>query len=143
MPPDSLVEILGRWSGTDAAPRVKTLPPLVTEADLSEMRAGSIGIAEHDTAGWSPDLFGHSPHFVVLGDGESGKTTTLRGLIRSLERTRPPGEAKIGVIDYRRRLTADVSRPFAFGHASTPEEAHALVSRIVSELGTRSITDQG
>ena len=142
MPPDDLDEIIVRWAGVSAAPPVRTLPMVVTEDDLDGLRPGSVGIAENDPAGWSPDLFGHSPHLVVLGDGGAGKTTTLRGVIRSLERNRRPGEVKIGVIDYRRRLSSEVSDEFTLGQASTPEEARALVSSIVAEVSARTITDQ-
>jgi S-DNA-T family DNA segregation ATPase FtsK/SpoIIIE len=115
---------------------------VVTEDDLDHLRPGSVGVAEHDPAGWAPDLFGHCPHLVVLGDGEAGKTTALRGVVRSLERTSRPAEVKIGVVDYRRRLSSEVSDEFAFGHASTPEEAQTLVSRLVAEVSARTITDQ-
>jgi S-DNA-T family DNA segregation ATPase FtsK/SpoIIIE len=142
MPPDDLHAIVGRWSGAGATPPIRTLPTLVTEEDLSGLRAGSVGVAEHDTNGWSPDLFGHDPHFVVLGDGEAGKTTTLRGIIRSLERTGRRGALKIGVVDYRRRLASEVKEEFQLGHASTPDEAHALVGRIVSEVAARTVTEQ-
>jgi S-DNA-T family DNA segregation ATPase FtsK/SpoIIIE len=142
MPPDHLDAIADRWSGAGAAPPIRTLPTLVTEEDLSRSVPGSVGVAEHDMRGWSPDLLGHDPHFVVLGDTAAGKTTTLRGVIRSLERISRPGALKIGVIDYRRRLATDVAPEFLLGHASTPEEALALVGRIVSEVGDRTVTEQ-
>ncbi|MDH3250323.1 MAG: type VII secretion protein EccCb, partial [Acidimicrobiia bacterium] len=142
MPPRDLEQIAARWSGAGAAPPIETLPSLVTEDDLGGMVTRSVGVAEHTTSGWAPDLFGHSPHFVVLGDGAAGKTTALRGIIRSLERTDRRGDLKIGVVDYRRRLAGEVSEELAIGHASTPAEAQAVISRIVSEVGARSITDQ-
>lgn len=142
LPPEDLGAITGLWVDDAPAPPVRALPTVVTEADLAGLSRGSVGVAEHDTGGWSPDLFGHSPHFVVLGDGGAGKTTTLRGIIRSLEHTSRSGELRIGVVDYRRRLATEVDDGCSLGHASTLDEAHALVARIVSDVGARSITDQ-
>ena len=66
----------------------------------------------------------------------------MRGIVRSLEMLGPPGAVRIGVIDYRRRLMSEVPDELRLGFASTPDEAHALVARVVSEISTRSITDE-
>jgi S-DNA-T family DNA segregation ATPase FtsK/SpoIIIE len=140
IPPEDLDAIGGRWAGIPGAPPVRTLPTLISEADLAA--AGDVGIAEHGVGGWSPDLLGSNPHFIVLGDGGSGKTTTLRGIVRSLETLGPPGAVRIGVIDYRRRLISEVPDELRLGYASTPDEALALVARILSEVSTRTMTDE-
>lgn len=137
-PPADLGSITARWTAAEPAPPVRMLPAAITEAELARTAEGCIGIAEHDLGGWRPDLFGADPHFIVLGDGRCGKTTALRGMIRSAVRR---GTVQLGIVDYRSRLRSEVPGHGCIGYATTSEEAARLTSRILAAIARRSITD--
>ena len=134
-PPVDLEPLAVRWSGVEPTPPVRMLPVVVTQHDLIGAPDGSIGIAEHEPGGWMPDLFGLDPHLIVLGDGRCGKTTALRGMIRSVVRS---PTVRIGVVDYRDRLRSDVPARRCIGHATTPDEASRIAERIYDITSRRT-----
>ncbi|HIW62643.1 MAG TPA: type VII secretion protein EccCa [Candidatus Stackebrandtia excrementipullorum] len=93
-----------------AAPPVKLLPRLLPMDDVPAYESGHevfFGIDEARLAPVGID-FSTTPHFVVLGDSESGKTNLLRVLIKQLCRSRAEKPPKFVVVDYRRTLLGEV-----------------------------------
>jgi S-DNA-T family DNA segregation ATPase FtsK/SpoIIIE len=48
--------------------------------------------------------FNADPHFLMFGEGESGKTAVLRTIIRGITEAYTPDQARILLVDYRRTL---------------------------------------
>ncbi len=91
-------------------PPVRLLPALVDWQDLlSATRTNRhpgvpIGLEEFRLEPISVDLIGESPHFMVLGDSESGKTTLLRTWMRGIEQRYSRQEVVFAIVDYRKTL---------------------------------------
>jgi S-DNA-T family DNA segregation ATPase FtsK/SpoIIIE len=100
--------ISAAWPGAPA-PRIRLLPAHVSPGQLPgpgrEREPGvPIGVDELELGPAYLDLGGADPHFLVLGDAESGKTTFLRSWVAGVQARRPPEEAMFLVVDYRRTL---------------------------------------
>lgn len=106
------VEQLAQAYAGRRAPEVRLLPERVT---LEEVVAGRpqpvslaqrlvlpFGIRESDLGAAAVD-FGVSTHLIVLGSSGSGKSTAVSALLRSIVRQFAPDQAKVVLIDYRRR----------------------------------------
>ncbi|HET9559393.1 MAG TPA: type VII secretion protein EccCb, partial [Actinomycetota bacterium] len=135
--------------GGAVAPPLRLLPTLVGEADLpaTDHAAGRglsrpaglpLGVEEHrlDTV-WL-DLFEGSPHLLVLGDGECGKSSLLRLVARGLAARHPPEEVALLVIDLRRGLLDLASLPNLAGYAGTPATVVQAVDHLHRELTERA-----
>ena len=104
-------EIAARYPGSRAAP-VRVLPRQLTRDEIltdhpeAEDQPGVlIGV---DGARFAPvylDLFGVDPHFLVLGDGQSGRTNFLDALAQGLSRRFSSEEMQLVVVDPRRNLS--------------------------------------
>src|SRR5207249_2471199 len=82
---DDLVKaVAAGWTGPGAPP-VRLLPPVVPYRglDVGKSTGIPIGIAEADLRPVCLD-FAAEPHFLLFGDGESGKSSFLRALATSL-----------------------------------------------------------
>jgi S-DNA-T family DNA segregation ATPase FtsK/SpoIIIE len=62
-----------------------------------------LGIGENELHSVALD-FVAEPHLVILGEGECGKTSTLRMLCREIVRTNTPESAQMFIVDFRRTL---------------------------------------
>jgi DNA segregation ATPase FtsK/SpoIIIE, S-DNA-T family len=94
------------WKG-EPAPPVYMLPSLVSYEELPppEKQVGvPLALEEFRLSPLSIDLFSRGPHFMVLGDSESGKTSLLRTWMRGIERCYLPQEAAFAIVDFRKQL---------------------------------------
>jgi DNA segregation ATPase FtsK/SpoIIIE, S-DNA-T family len=97
------------WDGPPAPP-VLMLPLLVQASALptphaEEKRSGiPLGLEEFRLEPVFIDLISQSPHFIILGDSECGKTTLLRAWMRGIEQRYTPQEASFAIIDHRKTL---------------------------------------
>lgn len=140
---DDVVErVRTSWTG-DAAPPVLMLPEVVS---LDEISSGGsleeppgipIGLDEFRLAKVSLDLVTSGPHFMVFGDGESGKTNMLRLLAQGLMRRYAPEQAQFAIVDYRRNLLGFLESPHLFAMAVTPPMLKECVERLRTELENR------
>src|SRR5437879_4563882 len=85
---DLVARAAGAWTGP-VAPPARVLPRELPAAALPGPGAGSppgvpIGLAEPALEPVWLDLAGGEPHFLVFGDGESGKTNLCRVLLEGL-----------------------------------------------------------
>jgi DNA segregation ATPase FtsK/SpoIIIE, S-DNA-T family len=101
----------GTSSARPAAPAVRLLPATVAPRDLpaptspgpaAEMRV-PIGIEEVELSPQWLDLDA-SPHLMIFGDAETGKTSLLRHIARSVAARHGPDEARVLFGDVRREL---------------------------------------
>ncbi|WP_245401986.1 type VII secretion protein EccCa [Nocardia albiluteola] len=108
----SAIEYFAQMYGGRRAPEVRLLPAQIT---LDEITAGRpqpvslaqrlvlpFGVRESDLGPAAVD-FGASTHLIVLGSSGSGKSTVVSALLRSIGRQFTPDQAKVVLIDYRRR----------------------------------------
>ncbi len=105
---DLVARVASSWSGPTAPP-VRLLPTVVDAGQLpvpgaDHMRGVPVGLLETDLSPLYLDLTASEPHFLVFGDGESGKTTFLRTFITGLCARHSHEEVRVVVIDYRRTL---------------------------------------
>jgi S-DNA-T family DNA segregation ATPase FtsK/SpoIIIE len=133
-------EIVSR-GGAPAAP-LRVLPGHVGVADLrigADQAGVALGLSESALLPFHVDLLGRDPHFLILGDSESGKTTALRTVISSLMLKHPATELRISIIDYRRGLRELAEGPHAFGYACTEAGALELADHLWHEIEPRQL----
>ncbi|MFD2419608.1 type VII secretion protein EccCa [Amycolatopsis pigmentata] len=120
--------------GAPRAPKVRLLPHTLSVNELpapsapspsAEMRM-ALGIEDVNLA---PEIhdFDASPHLLIYGDTESGKTNMLRHIARSIVAHHSTDEARVMFGDFRREL-----------YDSIPQE-HQLEYAVGSEALTKSI----
>jgi S-DNA-T family DNA segregation ATPase FtsK/SpoIIIE len=139
---EEFVASLGRgWRG-DLAPAVRLLPSVVTPdmlapGDTDPALGVAIGVDEFQLAPVHLDLAGADPHFVVLGDAESGKTTLLRSWLAGLQARHGPDEAMVLVVDYRRTLLEAVPAEQLWAYCGAAPAAQAAVHELAEGIVER------
>jgi S-DNA-T family DNA segregation ATPase FtsK/SpoIIIE len=123
--------------GGRVAPPPRLLPTLVGESAL-QAADPSLGVPfaveEQRLELVGLDLFGGSPHLLVLGDAECGKTSLLRLIARQLAARHPPEEVALLVVDLRRGLLDLTGIPNLAGYACTPAAVGEAVDQLHREL---------
>jgi S-DNA-T family DNA segregation ATPase FtsK/SpoIIIE len=135
-------EIRTFWSGATAPP-VRLLPGTLPVEQLPvPQRAGLVclGLDEQRLAPVWHDLDA-TPHLLVFGDNETGKTNLLRLVIRAVASRYSPAEAKIIVADPGRQLDGSVPAGYQVGHAITTESLKELAASAAGSLASR-VPDQ-
>ncbi|MCM3883413.1 type VII secretion protein EccCb [Frankia sp. R82] len=137
-----------RWPVGGARP-VRVLPTSLRRSDLPVPRtpegadatsgAGGvpIAVAETDLGTVRLDLTGRDPHFLILGDGGSGKTTFLRSWLTGFQQTCPATSAKILVVDYRRSLLGAVHGEHLLEYAGSAPATVEYVGQVAAVLESR------
>ncbi|RFU43312.1 type VII secretion protein EccCa [Actinomadura logoneensis] len=127
------------WRGP-VAPPVRLLPDTLPVSELDtvppEPWRVPIGIDENALAPIALD-FQADPHFVVVGDNESGKTNLLRRIAGGLAERHDPDEAKLIFVDYRRTLLDTVDTDQRVGYAASSSAAAELILDLVEVLNDR------
>ncbi|MEU1387767.1 MULTISPECIES: type VII secretion protein EccCa [unclassified Nonomuraea] len=130
----SLVEVVSEaWQGPVAKP-VRLLPSLLPAASMpGPAETGNsriaIGIDEATLSPVTVD-FEADPHFVVFGDTGCGKSNALKLIMEGLVARRPPKEARLVVIDYRRSLLDTAVTEHRIGYAVSSAAAAELVEEV-------------
>jgi S-DNA-T family DNA segregation ATPase FtsK/SpoIIIE len=129
------------WSGRPAPP-VRLLPPLVPytlvaeDSDPARSWALPIGLAEADLRPVRLD-FAADPHLLLFGDAECGKSSFLRMLAATLTRRFPPEQARIILVDYRRRLLGAVRTDHLIGYGTAAAGTQELIASVADHLERR------
>jgi DNA segregation ATPase FtsK/SpoIIIE, S-DNA-T family len=115
-----VAEIAAHWTGS-AAPDVRLLPAELPVEQLPPPD-GDLRVA----LGWDEQAlqpvwhdFDQTPHLMVFGDNETGKTNLLRVLVRAVRARYAPDQAKILLADFRRELHDEVPPEYRVGYAVT------------------------
>jgi DNA segregation ATPase FtsK/SpoIIIE, S-DNA-T family len=107
------------WRG-DPAPRVQMLPAKLNVRYLPKPPDGefqvALGLDEQNLQPVWHD-FGASPHLLIFGDAESGKTNLLRLVADAVDQKYPARRARIMLADYRRDMFDAVSTDRQLGYA--------------------------
>ena len=118
------------WTGR-RAPEVRMLPEVfpVTGLPSAEQVPAAVpfGIDETTLSPVSLD-FSADPHFLALGDMESGKSNLLRLVAEGVVARYPPERARLIVIDYRRSLLDAADTAHRIGYAASSPAAASLVN---------------
>jgi S-DNA-T family DNA segregation ATPase FtsK/SpoIIIE len=146
---DTLSAAIGKaWTGP-RAPKVRMLPSQVSYDELLKPAEPSgiprqrtpevvIGVDEQRLAPIGLD-FASEPHFLVFGEGESGKSNFLRLLARGVCDAAEQGEGKamFVVIDYRRSLMDAVPNDYLVSYNAAAPAAVATVNDLLPALKSR------
>ena len=147
---DDLVRrVTEAWTGP-AGPKLRLLPERITlddvraqagvPATMADAEKGAhplvVGINEKELAPVSldPDV---EPHLLILGDGQSGKSSILRGLAREIMRTRTPQQAQLVVVDYRRALLGEVPDEYLLNYLTSATQAQPALRDLATYLENR------
>jgi S-DNA-T family DNA segregation ATPase FtsK/SpoIIIE len=144
---DGVEGLVGRvaaaWRGP-AGPKLRLLPEKLTVPDLlgqagEEASAGRrllLAVNEKELApvGLDPDA---EPHWLIFGDGQSGKSAALRAYVHEVMRTRTPKEAQLVVVDYRRSLLGEVPDEYLLNYLTSAAQATPTLADLASYLENR------
>jgi S-DNA-T family DNA segregation ATPase FtsK/SpoIIIE len=140
---DEVVRAAGAaWQGP-VAPRIRLLPADVSLAEMpapgedGEATGVPIGVDEVELAPVRLDLGEADPHFLVLGDAESGKTGFLRSWLAALQARKGPQEAMFLIIDYRRTLLDAVRPEQTWAYCGAAPAATAAVKELTEGIVER------
>ncbi|GAB2452593.1 type VII secretion protein EccCa [Nocardia tengchongensis] len=137
------------------APEVRLLPTRVTHEEIAAMlRPAStlaerlivpFGIRESDLGPAAID-FGVSSHLVVLGSSGCGKSTVIASLLESIRRRFTPDQARVLLVDYRRRhmdaLPAELSIGYLTSERDLIDGLPAFVQKMISRRAPDGVTTQ-
>jgi S-DNA-T family DNA segregation ATPase FtsK/SpoIIIE len=127
------------WSGPSAPP-VRLLPRQLPYDELPapdpERAAVPIGLDE-DTLSPVTVNFDAEPHFLVLGDVESGKSNVLRAIARGITERWTPKQAKIITFDYRRGMLGAITTGHQLAYVMSSADAPEMARQIADALKER------
>jgi len=130
------------WGGPAAAP-IRLLPtdfsPDELPDALDEPELLPFGLRQDTMEPAFLELGVRDQHLMAFGDTRSGKTTLLRGIVRSLLERCSPDELVLAVMDIRGDIVREIPEAYLGGHASTAAEARSLSAAIGAELQKRTI----
>ncbi|OBK70466.1 type VII secretion protein EccCa [Mycobacterium sp. 1274761.0] len=90
--------------------------------------------------------FAAEGHLIVLGQGECGKTATLRTLCREIVRVNTPEAAQLFLVDVRRTLLGVVESDHVSGYAASAQalapQLRALMELLQARLPGENVTQQ-
>ena len=128
-----------RW--TTRVSKVKVLPSLVRLSELDTPKPGQedipVGLSELNLGTAMVGLFGSSPHMLVYGDGETGKTNMLKVLAKGLMASRPPDQLGFVVVDYRRTMLDIVPDEYMLAYVTEEQRARQVTSEISASIRQR------
>ncbi|MFD3944806.1 type VII secretion protein EccCa [Streptomyces sp. NPDC058579] len=137
---DLVQRVAADWQGPPAPP-VRMLPHRLPAGELPapERTEGlrlALGLDEENLGAVWHD-FARTPHLVVVGDTESGKTNLLKLAARAITDRYRPDEVRVLVVDYRRELLDAVPPEYRLGHAVSMNVLKELVGGVTRALDTR------
>jgi S-DNA-T family DNA segregation ATPase FtsK/SpoIIIE len=123
-------EIRTFWPGRDA-PQVRLLPTRLPADDLPEPKPAFQLCLGRDEQRLEPVWhdFMATPHLMVFGDNETGKTNVLRQVLRGIAQRYGPDEAKVVMGDSRRDLDDALPAAYRVGHGFTGDTLYQLAGQ--------------
>ncbi|MBU3066404.1 type VII secretion protein EccCb [Nocardia sp. NEAU-G5] len=131
------------------APRIPVLPDRLEHTELLQM-AGDwpgdpaqkclrfpIGLNESELTPVYID-FNVSPHFIIIGDRKSGKTTLLQSIIDSIIASNTTDQARIILVDFRRTMLGLVRQEYLAGYGSTTPQVTDQMDALASYVKKRT-----
>ncbi|MFC9288202.1 type VII secretion protein EccCa [Streptomyces sp. NPDC057052] len=135
-------EVARHWTGAPA-PQIRMLPHRLPLAELPAPQ-GTEGGGMRLPLGIDQDAlepvwhdFSRTPHLIVVGDTESGKTNLLRRVTQGITAHYAPHEAKIIAVDYRRTLVDAVPEEYRIGHVISLDNLKETIEGAARAMKTR------
>jgi S-DNA-T family DNA segregation ATPase FtsK/SpoIIIE len=132
--------IADAWQGP-AAPKLRMLPLMVPYTDLPDLsrRPGQVVPLGVDETRLEPVYldFNADPHFLLFGEGESGKTSVLRTLIKGITDAYTPQQARILAVDYRRALLGAVPETHQLAYCAAAPAVQSVLGEVKPFLDKR------
>jgi len=142
-PADATADRLKTRHAGRIAPRVDLLPAILNHHLLVARSNPAqpsttvlLGIGENELHSVALD-FVAEPHLVILGEGECGKTSTLRMLCREIVRTNTPESAQMFIVDFRRTLLGVVESDHLAGYTPSAVALTAKLAVLLEGLQAR------
>ncbi|WP_128984517.1 type VII secretion protein EccCa [Streptomyces roseicoloratus] len=131
--------IAAHWDAPPAPP-VRMLPTRFGVRELPAAEAPLRLPMGVDEAALAPVVhdFAQSPHLLIVGDTESGKTSALRLIAEQIVAHHTPQEARILVVDYRRELIEAVPEEYRLGHAVAADPLRELLDGVTRAMAVRT-----
>ncbi|SDY59808.1 DNA segregation ATPase FtsK/SpoIIIE, S-DNA-T family [Saccharopolyspora shandongensis] len=126
------------WPGRPAPP-VRMLPAVVPLGELPRPERDvriCIGLDEQRLQPVWHD-FEQTPHLLVFGDSETGKTNALRVVLQSIMARYRPDQAKILLGDPNRQLDTAVPEAYRVGYAITGDTLKDLTAKAAISMSRR------
>jgi S-DNA-T family DNA segregation ATPase FtsK/SpoIIIE len=130
-------DVAAQWTAAPA-PAVRLLPAELPFEALPPARGAvvPIGIAEADLQPVVLD-FDAEPHALLFGDVESGKSSFLRSLARSIAAAHSPSEARLLLVDLRRSLLGCVPPEKTIGYGTSHQVTADLINQVAVAMRER------
>jgi S-DNA-T family DNA segregation ATPase FtsK/SpoIIIE len=125
----------GRVATLQVLPRVypyEQLPPVEPGGD-----GFPLGVSDRNLQPVGINLLGASPHLLVYGDGETGKTNLLRVLLRGCRQLYCPDQLGIVLVDYRRTLLDVVPPEYLLAYCVSPDQTGAVAAELAQSIAAR------
>jgi DNA segregation ATPase FtsK/SpoIIIE, S-DNA-T family len=133
------LRLLPELLGEAALPTADPDPPAGEPAIGRDLPTGlPFALEEHRLELVRLDLFGESPHLLVLGDAACGKSSLLRLIARGLATRHPPDEVALLVVDLRRGLLDLTALPNLTTYAGTATAVAQAMDELRRRLEERS-----
>ncbi|MFD5462949.1 type VII secretion protein EccCa [Kitasatospora sp. NPDC127059] len=135
---DLVDAVAEHWQGP-RAPEVRMLPLHLPAAALpapeGRLRV-PLGLQDVSMAPLWHD-FEETPHLVVVGDSEAGKTNLLKLVAAGITSAYRPDQARIMLVDYRRVLQGAVPQEYRLGHAVAVDVLRQIVDGAARAMANR------
>jgi S-DNA-T family DNA segregation ATPase FtsK/SpoIIIE len=133
--------ITAKWPDS-AVQRVRVLPEQVLRSELPPVEPAypeiPVGVLDRNLRAASVDLLnGSSPHLLVYGDGETGKTNLLALILKGYMELKSPDELGIVVVDNRRSLLDVVPQEYLLAYSTDNEQTLGVSTEIAQSLRKR------
>ncbi|WBB80458.1 type VII secretion protein EccCa [Micromonospora sp. WMMD882] len=135
----SAVEEIGTfWTGP-AAPGVRMLPTQLPVESLPLPEPAFRVCLGRDEQRLAPVWhdFMTTPHLLVLGDSETGKSNLLRLVLRAIQQRYTPEQAKVVLGDSRRDLDTAITADYQVGFGFTGDRLHELAGQTAMSMNRR------
>jgi len=136
-------KLLRRRHGEQTAPAIPLLPSLIDHNSVVERTDGTqhrpvIGLDEAELLPVAID-FAELQHLLIVGDGECGKTATLRVVCRELLRTTKAAQSQLFLVDFRRSLLGVIEHDSGLlgGYFASADAFSEGIPRLTEQLRRR------
>ncbi|WP_017600819.1 type VII secretion protein EccC [Nocardiopsis lucentensis] len=130
------------WDGPEAPP-VRTLPPVLHAAELPASQLTKtgglkipLGLESRRMQPFWHD-FSATPHLLVVGDTETGKTTLLRHVTNAIREHYDSTTARVVLADQRRQLYDAIPEEMRLGYAVSPDNVKEMMVAAAQAMKAR------
>ncbi|GAB3451736.1 type VII secretion protein EccC [Streptomonospora sediminis] len=131
------------WGDKRRAPAVRTLPAVLHAAELPGAELTefgglkvALGLESRRMKPFWHD-FSATPHLIVVGDTETGKTTLVKHITNAIREQYDAETARVVLVDQRRQLFDAIPRDMQLGYAVTGESMQEMMGAAAGAMRER------